>query len=98
MMPRIKKTVSPSIPTKIVEAEKKKEISKSSIDNLEKYLESCVAKRDTFNFDDAKSAYEFGKKLRDIAMKEEGVEVADRMAKFNVEINYTFVRVRLLGD
>jgi hypothetical protein len=97
MMPRIKKTVSPSIPT-IVTEEVKKEIIKFSIDSLQKYLESCEAKRDTFTFDDAKSAYEFGKNLRDLAMKEEGVAFAEHMVKFDVEINYTIVRLRLLGD
>ena len=96
MMPRIKKTVSPSIPTVIVE-EQKKEVVKNSIDSLQKYLESCISKRDTFNFDDAKSAYEFGKKLRDVAMKEEGVDFAEQMVKFDVEINYTIVRLRFLG-
>jgi hypothetical protein len=98
-MAKLKKTVTPSVPTKEVEKEVVAEVSKKiSIDSLQKYLESCISKRDTFIFDDSKSAYEFGKKLRDIALKEEGVDFAEQMKKFDVEINYNTVRLRFLGD
>ena len=89
-MSRTKKTVSPSIPKTVI---KEESISKS-IDSLQKYLESCPARKDSFNFDSANDAYNFGKKLRTIAVKEEGVQHEEQLEKFDVEINYMTVRLK----
>jgi len=89
-MSRTKKTVSPSIPKKLIAEEP---VSKS-IDTLHKYLESCPSRKDTFNFDNSNDAYAFGKKLRAIAVKEEGVQHEEQLEKFDVEINYTIVRLK----
>ena len=68
---------------------------------LEDYLRGCQVNKDNehfdvYNFDDATEAYEFGKKLRDAAMKEEGVVFADQMERFAVDISYMTVRIKLL--
>ena len=69
---------------------------REKLKTLESYLMSCDHHCEKYEFDDAHEAYEFGQKLREIAMHEEGVNHADQMQKFEVDISYTTVRIKLL--
>ena len=63
---------------------------------LEDYLKSCPNFCDFYDFENHEDAYKFGKNLREIAMKEEGVTFPDQMEKFDVEISLQRVRIKLL--
>jgi len=73
----------------------------TKLHTLEAYLNSCGINKDgehfdIFNFSDATEAYDFGKSLRNIAIKEEGVDFGDQLQKFQVDISYMTVRIKLL--
>lgn len=65
---------------------------------LEEYLKKCPNNMDKYDFENSKDAYEFGHKLREIALQEEGVFRPDQMEKFNVEISYKTVRIRYTAE
>lgn len=67
----------------------------NSVGALEKYLNRCPGKADRYDFDVPAEAYEFGNKLRQTAMDEEGVARPDQMKKFVVDISYQTVRIKL---
>lgn len=80
-------------------ANTKKPINKAN--TLETYLKSCPINKDgehfdVYNFEEATDAYEFGQKLRKIAMDIEGVNFADQLQRFEIDISYKTVRIKLL--
>lgn len=66
------------------------------IDSLQKYLETCPNKMDSFTFDSDKEAYVYGQKLRDLTCKEEKVNFPDECKLFKVDISLNTVRIRLV--
>lgn len=73
----------------------------TKMNTLEAYLRTCQINKDgehfdVYNFDDATEAYEFGQKLRKIAMDIEGVNFADQLQRFEIDISYKTVRIKLL--
>ncbi len=69
---------------------------KEKTGSLEEYLLTCPNHCEMYEFATSQEAYEFGKKLRENAIKEEGVNHADQMKKFDVDISYTNVRIKLV--
>jgi hypothetical protein len=67
------------------------------IKNLKEYLKLCPKNREIFKFDDYKEAYNFGARLRAIAMKEEGVSSESEIKGFDIEVSLDTVRISLVN-
>lgn len=70
---------------------------RKELKTLEDYLITCPNNTEKFDFPgDSQAAYEFGNKIRQQAMAEEGVAFPDQLEKFKVDISYETVRISLL--
>jgi hypothetical protein len=88
--PKRKSSIHKSAPERVI---KVKDTTKA----LENYLLTCPNHSETYSFpDDYQAAYDFGNKLRENAMKEEGVQFANQMKKFKIDIAYDFVRISIV--
>jgi hypothetical protein len=70
----------------------------TTVSQLEAYLRTCPSNCDTHNFETAELAYEFGQKMYDHVMKEEGVNFKDQLQKYSIDISYMTVRIKLLAE
>lgn len=71
---------------------------KQTLGALEQYLNNCPNHADRYEFATSLEAYDYGHKLREIAMKEEGVTSAENLKKFEIDIVYQSVKLRLVEE